>query len=140
MPPWGALKGYGDLRDDPSLSQEQLNQIAEWVEGGAPEGDARYLPAPPPKKPASKVAFKLTQLNTRRSATLYGIHPTAGVADAKLHAELPDGSLIPILWLRNYKSQWNRTFLLREPLYLPSGSRLIAEPSFPFLVSLFPSP
>src|ERR671912_833704 len=45
MPPWGAVKGFGDFRDDASLTQEEIMRIAEWVEGGAPEGDPIYLPA-----------------------------------------------------------------------------------------------
>ena len=50
MPPWGAVKGFGEFRDDPSLTQDEMNRIAEWVEGGAPEGEAIYLP-PAPKPP-----------------------------------------------------------------------------------------
>src|SRR5215204_4019593 len=47
MPPWGAVKGFGDFRDDPSLTQDEINRIAEWVEGGAPEGDPAYSPKTP---------------------------------------------------------------------------------------------
>ena len=47
MPPWGAIKGFGDFRNDPSLTQDEMNRIAEWVEGGAPEGDPQYLPKIP---------------------------------------------------------------------------------------------
>ena len=54
MPPWGAVKGFGDFRDDPSLTQDEITRIAEWVEGGAPEGDPIYLPPSP--KIASKTA------------------------------------------------------------------------------------
>src|ERR1700689_4161627 len=34
MPPWGAVKGFGDFRNDQSLTQEQLDLIANWVDGG----------------------------------------------------------------------------------------------------------
>src|SRR5438477_2680081 len=47
MPPWGAVKGFGDFADDLGLSQEQLELIADWVEGGAPEGDPALLPKTP---------------------------------------------------------------------------------------------
>lgn len=33
MPPFGAVKGFADLRDDRSLTQEQLEIISDWVEG-----------------------------------------------------------------------------------------------------------
>src|SRR5690349_3846066 len=44
MPPWGAVKGFGEFRNDRALSQEQLEMIGDWAEGGAPEGDPKYLP------------------------------------------------------------------------------------------------
>src|SRR5207247_2521626 len=44
MPPWGAVKGFGEFSDDQGLTQEQIELIADWVEGGAPEGDPKLLP------------------------------------------------------------------------------------------------
>src|SRR5437762_13592207 len=38
MPPWGAVKGFGDLAPDDSLSQEEITIIAAWVVGSAPPG------------------------------------------------------------------------------------------------------
>src|SRR5438477_12248140 len=51
MPPWDAVKGVGEFRDDPSLSLPEMDLIVNWVEGGAPEGNAIYLPSRP-KLPA----------------------------------------------------------------------------------------
>ena len=39
MPPWDAVKGFGQFRDDPSLSQAEIDLLVAWVEGGAPEGN-----------------------------------------------------------------------------------------------------
>lgn len=47
MPPWGAVKGFGEFRDDGGLTQEQIEWIADWVVGGAPEGDPALLPKAP---------------------------------------------------------------------------------------------
>ena len=48
MPPWGAVKGFGDFRNDQALSQEDIDLLAGWANGGAPEGDdGRDLPDPP---------------------------------------------------------------------------------------------
>ncbi len=44
MPPFAAVKGFSDLREDDSLTQEQIGLISAWVEGGAPEGDRSLLP------------------------------------------------------------------------------------------------
>jgi len=34
MPPWGAVKGFGNFRNDQGLTQEQITLISDWVEGG----------------------------------------------------------------------------------------------------------
>src|SRR6266566_1875737 len=47
MPPWGAVKGFSDYRDDQAMTPEQLELIAEWVDGGAPEGEEKDLPPMP---------------------------------------------------------------------------------------------
>jgi hypothetical protein len=47
MPPWHAVKGYGDFSNAPSLTQRDIDLIVNWVEGGAPKGDDQDLPAGP---------------------------------------------------------------------------------------------
>lgn len=47
MPPWHAVKGYGDFRNAPALTQRDVDMIVNWVEGGAPKGDEKDLPASP---------------------------------------------------------------------------------------------
>src|SRR5215475_6649989 len=44
MPPWDAVKGIGEFREDPSLSLPEMDLIVGWVEGGAPEGNPDFLP------------------------------------------------------------------------------------------------
>ena len=47
MPPWHAVKGYGEFRNAPPLAQREIDLIINWVEGGAPKGDDKDLPAEP---------------------------------------------------------------------------------------------
>jgi mono/diheme cytochrome c family protein len=47
MPPWFADPHYGTFVNDPSLSQKDVDTIAAWVEGGAPQGAPKDLPALP---------------------------------------------------------------------------------------------
>src|SRR5882672_1807579 len=54
MPPWNAVKGFGAFRDEAGLAQEELSIIADWVEGGAPEGDVALMPAVPGPVTAKK--------------------------------------------------------------------------------------
>jgi mono/diheme cytochrome c family protein len=136
MPPWGAVKGFGDFADDPSLTQSEITAIAEWVEGGAPEGDPGYLMPPTVARTAS-IPLKGRRVSALKGpATLLGIRPLQSTTDAQVVAHLPDGSTIPLLWLRDYKQSWNRTFVYRDPIALPNGTRIEATPPqrFQFLV------
>ena len=47
MPPWGADPAIGTWDNDPSLTTKQLETIAAWVDGGAPEGRKTDLPKMP---------------------------------------------------------------------------------------------
>lgn len=47
MPPWHAVRGYGDFRNAPSLTQRDIDLIVNWVEGGAPKGEDKDLPEGP---------------------------------------------------------------------------------------------
>ena len=47
MPPWGADPSIGKFKNDPSLSQAQIDTIAAWVDAGAPEGSKADLPQSP---------------------------------------------------------------------------------------------
>src|SRR5499427_1025097 len=43
MPPWVAVKGFGDFRNDQALTPEQLELVTSWSQGGSPEGEAKDL-------------------------------------------------------------------------------------------------
>jgi hypothetical protein len=38
MPPWSAVRGYGDFANDLSLNQREMEIILSWADGGAPSG------------------------------------------------------------------------------------------------------
>jgi hypothetical protein len=46
MPPWFADPQFGHFLNDRSLMQNEIEIIARWADGGAPEGDAKDAPAP----------------------------------------------------------------------------------------------
>ncbi len=46
MPPWKPAPGCGEFRDGRGLTQEEINTIVAWVNGGAPEGNPADLPPP----------------------------------------------------------------------------------------------
>src|SRR4029077_8877257 len=47
MPPWLPEHGYGDFALERRLSDEQIEMIQRWVQGGAIEGDPAALPPIP---------------------------------------------------------------------------------------------
>lgn len=46
MPPWKPARGVGEFQGERILSQQERDAIIKWVDAGAPEGDAKDLPAP----------------------------------------------------------------------------------------------
>jgi hypothetical protein len=130
MPPWGAVKGFGNLKPDHALTQEEILIIAAWVIGGAPEGDPSWLPKQAHRKPATappaiKDAVTVSDLTKLKAPLrLAGIRPEADaiVASARITARLPDGAVRPLVWLYHYDPKWKRDFLFREPLSLPKGT------------------
>jgi hypothetical protein len=47
MPPWHADPHVGSWANDRRLSQTEIDMIADWVDGGAQEGEAKDLPPAP---------------------------------------------------------------------------------------------
>jgi hypothetical protein len=144
MPPWGAVKGFGDFAPDDGLSQEELLIVAAWVLGGAPEGDPKLLPSsskasPPPHAASSPKTLTVdTQSKLPRAITLAGIKPlsTGEIASTRVTANFPDGYIEPLLWLFQYDSKWDRTFHLRQPLQLPAGTVIQADSPLRFRLEL----
>lgn len=46
MPPWSAVPGHGDFRNERRLSDTEIATIAAWVDGGAKRGKKKDLPPP----------------------------------------------------------------------------------------------
>jgi mono/diheme cytochrome c family protein len=47
MPPWGADPAHGTFKNDPRLSQSEIDTITAWVDAGAPKGDDKDMPQAP---------------------------------------------------------------------------------------------
>ena len=57
MPPWGAVKGFGSFQDEQGLTQQQIELIADWVEGGTTRGNnPKMLPPLPKFEPAGGIS------------------------------------------------------------------------------------
>ena len=130
MPPWGAVKGFGNFRNDQSLSQEQIELITKWVDGGIRRGNnPNLLPTPPPLQPvhspdvatAARVSGTLV---LKQTILLDGLFPerVSPGQSFQIAAVLPGGRVEPLLWLHGYDARYAHAFLLRTPLRLPAGT------------------
>src|ERR1035438_2312762 len=127
MPPFGAVKGFGDIRDDQALTQDEIHLISDWVEGGSPEGDPALLPKSPhfdasaPKPgPAGPELIVDGSFTLKHAITIFGIRSqslTEG-SSVKVVAARPAGGIEPLIWLYDYKPQFDRTYYFRKPLKL----------------------
>jgi hypothetical protein len=143
MPPWGAVKGFGEFRDDQALTPEQIEVIADWVEGGAPEGDEPDLPRPAPAsavaaaapvapKPGPTREVAVTgDYKLLRPYVLKGIFPKQVPAKSSFQvtAQLPDASIVPLLWLEPFRPAFSHIFWFKSPLKLPAGTVIRGVPA-----------
>jgi hypothetical protein len=134
MPPWGAVPGIGDFKNDPSLTAPEIEMLVAWVEGGAPEGDPVYLPhnirpAAPENTKTPRYSRSLAvsgALSLASSASVLAIVPK-GLPDGgslEAWAILPDRSVRRLIWLRDYQSKCGCQYVLREALLLPPGTSI----------------
>lgn len=123
MPPWPAAKGFGDFVNDISLPQEEINRIAEWAEGGAPEGETAYLRATvlgPVVRAAGRPAGRAVRLEGRLAEAVTVLAVRGDGRVGKTWAELADGRVFPLAWLTGAgKARW---MIYREPVTLPAGA------------------
>jgi hypothetical protein len=136
MPPWNAVKGFGRFKNDAGLTQEELSLIADWVEGGAPEGDPSLMPVRPAAvasskaSPAREIAFSGTTILDKKVQAVgirVGRFPAAGTL--QVIAVRPDGRVEPLVWVR----QSNRTdpgeYWFRSTIRLPARTELQTVPA-----------
>jgi hypothetical protein len=138
MPPWGAVKGFGDLRDEQGLDQAQIEMIVDWADTGTARGNnPRALPERPrppkrdaPFKPPRNAVTVSGDLTLESPLRLAGLYPQDVAPDASLQivAALPDGSVTPLVWLEGYRAEHAHAFWLQSSLALPTGTVIRGVP------------
>jgi len=132
MPPWGAVKGFGEFKNDPSLTQEEIGLISDWVEGGSPEGEKIYLPEMKASLFTGRPVVKGRSLGftgslvLKQGASILALEPQQLGAPAQVVAELPDGSVEPLLWVLDPRLAVHREFQYDSAVLLPKGARIVA--------------
>lgn len=101
MPPWGAVKGFGNLMPDGGLNQEEITIIAAWVVGGAPRGDPALLEAKASMSrgraalPVEDALMIDTKGELKHDVWAAGVRPIGDttIPSAKVIARLPSSTL-----------------------------------------------
>ncbi|HTS74936.1 MAG TPA: hypothetical protein VMG40_01965 [Bryobacteraceae bacterium] len=147
MPPWQAVKGFAEFKEDRGLTQEEIELIDDWVEGGAPEGNPKFVPASPkildwkdaeaPQNSSEIVAGNATKLDS--SARVLAVRPKdlKKGASVQVLAARPDGSIAPLLWIYHFNPDFARTYYYVAPLDLPAGTEIEMSPPDAGTVALF---
>ncbi|HEY6274586.1 MAG TPA: cytochrome c [Terriglobales bacterium] len=138
MPPWNAVKGFGDFANDQGLTQEDLEIVGEWVEGGCPEGDPAYLPAVPefPAPATSSTNDSAGEIAVYGPTVIRHRVEVAGIAPLQLPkagmlqaiAIKPNGSIVPLLWIEEFHPNWYQVYYFRKPLRFPAGTKIEISP------------
>lgn len=146
MPPWNAVKGFGEFKDEQGLTQEQIEIIADWVEGTAPEGDKTYMPKVPDfgdgpqamPKPVPGGLVVTGSLVLKSAAEFAGVQggiiPPSGAV--QVTAVLPDGAVEPVIWLENFNANDHGAYFFKSPLKVPAGTRIEVVPARGASISL----
>jgi hypothetical protein len=147
MPPWGAIKGFGDFRNDQALTPEQIELMVDWIQNDAPRGNNRQaLPAEPrfPDAPAyappSNVVAISGSVTLQQPLIVDGLMPqnVPPGQSMRITASLPNGSVQPLLWLHGYDNRFRHPFLLRKAIPLPAGT-IIRGVSAEAVIELIPA-
>ena len=107
MPPWGAVKGFGDFRNDQALTAEQIELITDWVQDDTPKGNNSRMLPPMPKLGSSETVTRTPSdavrvgdtITLKSSMLLDGLLPERATGGARIVAVRPDGTVEPLLWL-----------------------------------------
>jgi hypothetical protein len=73
-----------------------------------------------------------TSLVMPRDVQVYGIAPHAHYLgkEMKISAHLPDGSEVPLIWIKDWDFNWQGSYQYKKPISLPKGTRVDLQYSY----------
>ena len=148
----GWAPGYTPLPAEPALSQpvrpgtDVVIQI-HYHPSGKPEQDESSIGlkfAGPPTKgralllvvnryldiPAGESHYVVkASVTVPQDAELWGITPHAHylATDMRVNARLPDNSVIPLIWIKDWDFNWQGQYRYKQPIHLPKGTKVELE-------------
>lgn len=93
----------------------------------APAAAIEMAAAPVTVAPGKAGERTRTETTLKSAMTISSIwpRPGAGARTIELTAIRPDTAVEPMLWVNNYRQEWPSAYVLKEPLTLPAGTRLV---------------
>lgn len=86
------------------------------------------LTPPPVSVAAGKKGERVrSEMTIKTAANASALWPKLGpgATSVEITALRPDGTVEPMLWLNNYRAEWPTSYVLKEPVALPAGTRLV---------------
>ncbi len=148
----GWAPGYTPLPAEPSLSQAVQPGAAVVIQihyhpSGKPEQDQSSIglkfSGPPTKGralllvmnryldiPAGESHYVAkASITVPQDAELWGITPHAHylAKEMKIDARLPDGSVTPLIWIKDWDFNWQGQYLYQQPIKIPKGTKIEME-------------
>jgi hypothetical protein len=114
--PDGDFPGAGDL--GLYFAEQRPAQTASAIE----------LASPVVNVVAGKTGERVrTETTIKTATTASALWPKLGpgAKSFEVTAIRPDGTVEPMLWLNNYRVEWPTAYILKEPVALPAGTRLV---------------
>jgi hypothetical protein len=108
--------GEGDL--GLYFAEQRPAQAASTIELAAPSTNVAASAS------GQRVRAEMTVAAATMAAAVW---PTlgAGGKSLELTAIRPDGTVEPLLWLKNYRAEWPSSYIFRNPVTLTPGTRLV---------------
>ena len=105
MPPWGSDMPHGLFRNDPRLTDQEIQTIVSWIDGGAPKGDMADMP----KMPALADGWTIGKPDAVYSMTEDFKIPAAGTIEYPVHPDSDEPAGGPLVHRGRDQAQRART-------------------------------
>ena len=118
--------GYRGAMDEASGAGELGFYFLE--KAPAQTASAIEIAAPPVSVAAGKIGERFRAETAIKSATtIAAMFPRLGpgAKSIEVSAIRPDGSVEPMLWVNAYRAEWPAAYIMKEPITLPAGTRLV---------------
>jgi hypothetical protein len=118
--------GYRGTEEAATDKSEVGFYFDKAASGGLAVGQSMQAP-PIDVPPGGKPARTRAELVLDEAAALQSLYPevSPGTSSLELTAVLPDGSVRPVLWLRDIRLDWPSSYVYLDPVPLPRGTRLV---------------